>query len=484
MPGRPPIDLHRPGTPTRSKAHDGVKPGTAKSPIPALKTPGVAAVKVAGLHVGTVQVSALRNYLRSKGYDLPKSGSGVAGRRLLSALNDWGVANLPAKKFGGTSAVGALLGKYHSTANADSGQQKPQKWNTAFSPKSKVAAPVNTLIDRGGNPTSQARANGVYDPAPLSAAADSVGSVPIDEALSTSGASMLDGPKLADALAGMQYDSQIRDLAHQGDVNKLQTTQNENDIGAWYNQALASLKTAGTRDAAITQAGKGSVGGADAAILASLGGDASGGASTVASAQAAGEGTLAALGATQDQYNQDIQPIVTQERAGQLTGERAKGTSRAADLAIQLANAKGERGGSVASHLMDIREYNNTIKDNQLQRLLQIKAANSQQDQQNFQNTLAVQQANLAALATGAKVAGALKKPAKGSFGDTPTSVKSVVAKNAYSTLSGLGPNDAVLAKQRISAVIRNAGWNPTSPEVAQWAQGVYGGWQAAQPQG
>jgi hypothetical protein len=488
MPGRPPplspqqIAAIKRRAEARKK-YDGVKPGTAPSPVKSLVTPGVTDVKVSGMHVGTVQVAALRNFLRTKGYDLPKTNSGVGGRRLLSALNDWGVANLPAKKFGGTSAVGALLGKYHSKANGDSGRQKPQQWNTAFSPKSKVAAPVNTLIDRGGNPTPQARANGAYDPGALTADAGAVGSVPIDEDLSKSGASLLDGNKLADALAGLQYDSQIRDLAHQGDVNKLQTTQNESDIGSWYDQALASLKTAGTRDAAITQAGKDSVKGADAAILASLGGDASGGASTVASAQAAGEGTLAALGTAQDQYNQDIQPIVTQERAGQLTGEQAKGTSRAADLAIQLANAKGERGGSVASHLMDIREYNNTIKDNQLQRLLQIKAANSQQDQQAFQNTLAIQQANLAALATGAKFQAAAKKPAKGSFGDTPASVKAQLASTIFRTLDSRVQGGLTLqqAQALVAARLTGAGWNTNNPHVAQYGQAVLNNWAGGQ---
>lgn len=480
-----------PGTKKYAAAHpktvvgNGVKPGTAPSPIKPLKLPGATDVKVGGLHVGTVNVAALRNYLRNKGYALPKTSSGVAGSRLLSALNDWGVSNLPAAKFGGKNALGALLGKYHSTPNADSGRQKPQVWNTSLGVGTKVGKPVNTLIDRGGNPIPQA--NGQYDPSVLGGAAAALGNtVPIDEALAKSGANIYGDPaKLADALAGMQYDSQLRDLAQQRDVNVKQTDQNTHDIGSWYDQALKSLGVAGTRDKAITQAGQDSVKSADAAILASLGGAASGGATTVGSAQAQSEGTLAALGATQDQYNQDVQPIVTQERAGQLTGERAKGTQRALDLATAIANAKAQRGGSVVQNLMDIRDKNNAIRENQLTRLLQIKDANQRQDQQSFQNSLAVQQANLAALATGAKIAGGrYQKPAKGSFADTPASVKAQIAQTIFAGLDNAKPTNPAQAQAIVRARLQAAGWNMANPTVGQYGTAILNNWQqSTQPQ-
>jgi hypothetical protein len=457
-----------------------VRPGTAKNPAGTFKVPGTTDVKVSGTHVGTVNVAAIRSFLRSKGYDLPKTNSGTAGRRLLSAINDWGVAKLP-KKFGNQGAVSALMANFHAKPNGYSGRQKPSEWNTGLGSTSKVKPPTNSIIDRGGNPIGDP--GQVYDPGTLAADSKTLGSVPIDELLSKSGAQALD-PKLADALAGLQYDSQLRDLAHQGDVNKLQGEQNSHDIGSWYDQALKSLGTAKTRDAAITQAGLGSVKSADQAILASLGGDASGGASTVASAEQQGEGTLAALGTVQDQYNSDIAPIVTQERAGQLSTERARGSQRASDLAVALANAKGERGGSVASHLMDIRQYNNTIKDNQLQRLLEIKAQNKAAEQQTFNNQLAVQQANLAALATGAKIAGystGAKKPAKGSFADTPASVKAQIASTIFNDLHGAAPKTPAAAQAIVMARLRGAGWSMTNPNVAQYGKSILSNWSQSQ---
>jgi hypothetical protein len=459
----------------------GVRPGSAKNPAGTFKTPGTTDVKVSGVHVGTVNVSALRKYLIGKGYDLPKSNSGTAGRRLLSALNDWGVSKLPAARFGGKSALSALMANYHAKPNGYSGRQQPKVWNTGLGAQSRVKAPTNTVIDRGGNPTGVNSAP-VYDPGTLAADSKNLGSVPIDELLSKGGAQTLD-PKMADALAGLQYDSQLRDLAHQGDVNQRQGEQNSHDIGSWYDQALKSLGVAKTRDAAITQAGLGSIKSADQAILESLGGAASGGASTVASAAQQGEGTLAALGSVQDQYNADIAPIVTQERAGQLSTERARGSQRASDLAVALASAKGDRGNSVASHLMEIRQYNNGIKDNQLQRLLQIKQQNKADEQQTFNNQLAVQQANLAALATGAKLVGSTttKRPAKGSFGDTPASVKAQIASTIFNDLHGAAPKTAAAAQAIVMARLRGAGWSMDNPNVAQYGKSILSNWSQSQ---
>lgn len=467
----------------QSVTGDGVRPGSVKSPIAPLKLPGATDVKVDGMHIGTVDVVGLRNFLRSKGYDLPKSNSATMGRRLISALDNWGITKIPAK-FGPKDAVTKLLQDNGWKPNAQSGLQKPKVWSQTYGQnRPKVMAPVNTILTRGGVPQSNPHDSvGTFDPSGLGAAADSVGSVPLDEALAKSGAQLIKDPqKLADALAGLQYDGELRDLNHAKDVNVRQTAQDLHDIGSWYDQALASRKTAATRDTAATAAGSQSVKDADAAIIASLGGDANGGATTIGDAAQASQGTLAAVGAAQDMFNADIQPIVTQERAGQLSAERAAGTKRNSDLATQIADVTGQRGGTVASRLFDIQQMNNSIRDNQLGRLLDIKNANNQLAQQNFNNTLAIQQANLAALATGAKLAASGAKPAKGSFAGTPASVKAQIAQRIFTDLQASGAKTPQAAQAIVAARLRGAGWDLTNPAVAHYGQALLSNWQQTQ---
>lgn len=485
LPVKPGGDKYNVGplrTPPKSVKGSGVRPGSVKSPVPSLKLPGTKDVKVDGMHIGTVDVVGLRNFLRSKGYQLPKSNSATAGRLLLSALDNFGVHNLPAK-YGPKDAVTKLMMDNGWRSNAQSGAKTPAKWSQAYGTnRPKVGAPINTILTRGGVPQPNPKTVGNYDPSGLGAAADAVGAVPLDEALAKSGAQLIKDPaKLADALAGLQYDSELNDLSHQKDVNVRQTAQNEHDIGSWYDQALASRKTAATRDTAATAAGARSVKDADAAIIASLGGDANGAASTIGSAADASQGTLAAIGAAQDMYNADIQPIVTQEKAGQLAAERAAGTKRNSDLAQQIADVTGQRGGEVAARLFDIQQMNNGIRDNQLQRLLQIKDANNALSQQNFNNTLAIQQANLAALATGAKITAAGSKPAKGSFAATPASVKAQVAQRIFTDLQAAAPKNPAAAQAIVAARLRGAGWDMTNPAVAHYGQALLSNWQQTQ---
>ena len=190
---------------------------------------------------------------------------------------------------------------------------------------------------------------------------------------------------MADTLAGLQYDPQIHDLMTQLEEGKRTAAQSQSDIGNWYGAVDKSQETARQRDATTGHAVADDQQGAIESIIQSLGG--SRGAGVVG---AAGVNDLAALrgGAqAQDQYNNDLQPLLHQEEAGAHSRQAALASQAAAALQSQLTGARGARGQA------------------QAQALMQIIQANNQSRQSNFGNKLALQNAALAAQSMGLDVA-------------------------------------------------------------------------------
>ncbi|MCZ2109506.1 MAG: hypothetical protein LC118_08055 [Dehalococcoidia bacterium] len=208
----------------------------------------------------------------------------------------------------------------------------------------------------------------------------------------------------ADQIAGLQFDPQIQDLAAQQLQAPRDTAQQKKDVGGWYQQVLNSLRTAGKRDTAATKAGVDSIGEATKAIVGSLGGEANQGSALVGASGADAVGTLAALGAVQDQYNADLAPLLQSEKAGALSRVEAAGTSRLHDLALKLAQAKGQRGQAKGAARLQIQGENNQILDNRNKTLIDILNANNGLAQQRYSNAFGQETARISAGVSGAKI--------------------------------------------------------------------------------
>lgn len=442
MPGpiRRPGDGHTKFVPP-AQAADGVTPGTAKSPVPSLTLPGAKNVKVGGMHVGTVDVNSLRQFLIHKGYDLPHEGG--LGPRMKAALADF----LNPAQTGG--ALAAALGKTRIT-----GKRDPGAWNKLFGnqpgDRPKVLRPVTGkggLLDNNGNDPK-------YDTGGGPGTIDVSGL----NGLSTAGLLQSLPTTLAAKLADLKYGSSINDAQTAVDRQPGDAAQNLHDIEHWYGQVLGAQKTAAGRDSDMTKAGVGSVRDAVSRIVSSLGGSANEGSGLVGAAGENQVGTLQALGTAQDQYNSDIAPLLQDEAAGARTRQINLNTTNAQDLARQLANLRQERGGEEASQRMSILGFNNNVAQTQ------------------FGDDLEIQKAKEAAALTGSKIIGALNNPKlpKGAFGNTSGTQKIGVANGITSALtdqdgklkSGWTPQRAV---SFINSQLQSAGWNVNDPQVQQY---------------
>jgi hypothetical protein len=296
----------------------------------------------------------------------------------------------------------------------------------------------------------------------------------LPEAWANNGAKLFD-PKMAEQLAGLQYDTEIRDTGLDRDRMGRTNAQNLTDVGNWYGQVLGAQKTASGRDAAINDAAVDSVRDAGASILSAIGGQANQGAGMVGSANAQAVGTLEALGANQEMFNEDLRPLLESERAGARTREQAQGTSRAQDLAERLASLQGERGKAKAGYQFQIDQANNGIRDNRAQRALQIRESNNGIAQQSFQNALALANAQLGAAMTGVEIQGKLADLKAGNapatsypFAKAPVSQRNDAYQQALSSISGDGglTTSVPRAVQLVNQVLAGYGWSRKNPAV------------------
>lgn len=330
---------------------------------------------------GIVDVLGMQKYLRGKGYNI--SADGKLGPVTKAALADF--LN-PKGKIG--DALSQALAGTHIT-----GHRNVAAFNAKFgNAPVKAFRPRGQLLDKHGNDPTPKSARG-----PVGGGGGGGGRVnlnPLAQIAAGIGAAIPDS--MATSASDQGFDPQIHDLGIQLARAPRDTAQALHDISSWYGQVLSSEHTAGTRDHAMNAAAQGSAKDAAAAIVASLGGSANQGAGLVGAAGENVAGTLAAEGNAQDQYNNDLAPLLKLAQAGALTSQRAKGVASTQDLRNQIADLVGQRGQARLGALMQSRQYNNTL------------------GQQNFQDQLALENAQLAAQMTGAKVASLISSAAKG----------------------------------------------------------------------
>jgi hypothetical protein len=237
---------------------------------------------------------------------------------------------------------------------------------------------------------------------------------------------------LANQLAGLEYDQDIRDLGIAQQRHPVQAAQELKDIDHWYDEVLASQETARGRDAAIHDAGVGSVRDATSRIVSSLGGSANEGAGLVGASGLDQVGLLEALGTAQEQYNADMRPLLKAEGAGAQTRQVARNREEAQEIRNKLLGLIGQRGQKRAE-----LQYNIGLqRQDRADRL----------GQQRFQNALALQEAQMAAESLGLKkletMAGIQQTRQKAATGWAAMSPadKAAVAGDARMAVFGIDP--------------------------------------------
>ena len=299
-------------------------------------------------------------------------------------------------------------------------------------------------------------------------------------------------PSSADAIAGAQYDQAIADLQRQQHQQPRQAAQDLADITNWYAQVMGAQTNAANQDAAMSAAAVPSLSNADAAIVASLGGSANQGAGTVAQQQTNDVGTLQALGNNEAQYNSDVMPILQLAKAGAMSNEQAKQMALAAQIAGSIQDQMHARGQAQAAALADIQKFNIGEADTQRQQALGIRQYNNQLRQQGFSNKLALQNAAIASMLSGARAqyyaqggsrGSKSRQPQLGTFARMSPSQKASLASRILNSLPDpkQTPLTPAQARQQITAAVRNAGINPALHQP--WINSIYSTYQSYLPQ-
>lgn len=424
-----------------------------------------------------LNVRALQTQLTKDGYKLKVDGK--LGPQTLSALEDYyrGSQNM-------SPALKQAMANAHALDNIN-GTRNPAAWNKKYGENrlKPMLAPQtangksspNTTLDSSGVPQAAAvdAGNQMIDTSGLqNQANDIANTTPISEQLANFGTML--GKGTADAEAGQQYDAQIRDAQLALAKDPLLAKQHSADLNSWYDQVLGSQKTAAARDAAAGAAGVSSISDAGKALLASLGGGANLGAGNVAAASQNATGTQQALQTAEDQYNNDIAPILQNEKASMLTSQANADTNQQQQDQYALSTLQGQRGQAVVADQANVDQANNALAQAREQALLGIKQSNNSLVQQGFNNSLALAQAQIAAEMNGlqmqntaAKTAATLQKTNNPFLSLSPTQKNSVfqyVMGRLYDPNTGAKLNlTPQQASTRVNQALSSYGFNPTA---------------------
>jgi hypothetical protein len=400
-----------------------------------------------------IDIQGLRTMLVKAGYNIPTKGS-AAGALMKAALRDY---LQPTASHPVAQRLLTLIGASKPGQPIASGLRNPTQFNQQHGllkggkvnpPTRPTSTGVDRQFDPNGNslPEQPVADDGSGQTIDLRALA---GLTTVANGLGT--AVPLIPTSLADKLAGLAHDTQIHDLGIQAQRQGADAGQSLEDINHWYNQVAGARSSAATQDHSISQAGQQSVQDAVAGIVASLGGSANQGSGQVGAAGAEQAGLLAALGSNEDQYNADLKPLLAGESAGALTRQQATNTKSAKDIQQQILDQQGQRGQDKSNALLQILGENATRR-----------ASNNQLDQNRFQDNLAVQQAQEAAMLNGYKVLSGTKPPAppKGSFHASSTTDRVGFTKDVLSQIvpggqlpKGMTRSKAISIAQRLAHI-------------------------------
>ena len=447
--------------------------GRGRAIAPATGPRGPLGPPVRGRTVAAPDFTGLLAHLRNVGYQLAP-GNALTDQAK-SALADY--LQVDKRHPIGAGITSALRG------TKITGRRDPKAWNLVNSPG--PAGPIGT--PGPAVPAAPLAPQGPAGPAgpvvPEQAVIDFTGlegaggpqTQLIPEAWAQRGGQLF-GPGLADKLAGLQFDPQIQGAGTLLARQPRDRAQALADIGSWYGQVQGQLGKARARDAAITEQGVESVGDLTARLVSSLGGQANLGSPMVAAAGQNAAGTLQALGASQEQFNSDLAPLLAAEGAAARTRQARISDTDRQNLEQQILGLQGQRGQARGAAQFDIQGRNNAIRNDQLQALLGIRQANNALAVQRANYDLALQQSKAAAASTGAKVLGALN-PGPSASQRRPVWAKASVSQKNYAfgqaleaakSLKAAGRTPQQIAQTLTQLYVAGYGWSPRkNPAVA-----------------
>lgn len=166
---------------------------------------------------------------------------------------------------------------------------------------------------------------------------------------------------MADQIAGEQFDAQIHDTQAEMGHQMAQHAQNLADIANWYGQVQAANHSAQQANAQATQQAAAGQDQATQAALAAIGGGANQGAGAVAAASGDQAALLRGIGQIQQNYNNNLQPALAAQQAGQMSAQSALDSQAQAQLQQTLTDLQGQRGQAKTQALMDIINSNNSL---------------------------------------------------------------------------------------------------------------------------
>lgn len=171
----------------------------------------------------------------------------------------------------------------------------------------------------------------------------------------------LNVPQYAETLAGMQFDPAIQDIktliARLGPAN----AQNIQNIEDWYGDAQQAGTQAGARTAAAYEGAADQQSGEIQEMMAALGGGANAANPLLAAAGLNNQGYLRALGAVEQQYRADMDPILEQAAATTKTNEQRRNVEGMQNYQLELAGLIGQRGQAKAAANFEGTKYNNEL---------------------------------------------------------------------------------------------------------------------------
>lgn len=240
----------------------------------------------------------------------------------------------------------------------------------------------------------------------------------MDEGLSNDGAQLYD-PNLADRMANQEFDPQLQVLHNEQGQQHRDAAQAMHDIEQWYGQVQSSQATAATRNKEAGSRAVSDVGKVVSGILSSLGGSANMGSGMVAGQGANDASTVAEMANAENQYQNDLAPLLKLEQTGASRSEQARQSHVAQDLVNQVLQVTGQKGAARTQNQLQLKSLNNEILNHRLDTLMGIKTANNATRQQAFQNAMTIREQKLAAAMTGAQI-DAYKAQSSGGSGFTP----------------------------------------------------------------
>jgi hypothetical protein len=166
---------------------------------------------------------------------------------------------------------------------------------------------------------------------------------------------------MIDAIVNGTYNPQMSEVRREIGRNPAQLKTNLADIARWYGDSIKGVEQAKTRGADMTKSVADATTGNAKSILESIGGAAALGAQGVAQSGANAAGTIQALGAVDQSFLNDIQPLLQGEAANASTSETARMGNLLQGYKQRLSDLAVQKGGARATGVSEALKYNSDL---------------------------------------------------------------------------------------------------------------------------